>query len=210
MKFTTIFSKIKTEFSLQNATSFGGAKIFLEYLEKIKLAESLRVLSCTKASNSLFPVFRILLYLIVGWMLGCERIFHFRKLQHDSLLKRFLGGRCPHHSLLYKELLRLSKSQSNLLPELRSLNQEVISPCLPSALILDLDSTVETVYGDQAGAAKGTNPHKPGRKSYHPLLAFEGQSRLCLHSALRPGNTTPLRMHQRFFTKRSNCLESSR
>lgn len=77
----------------------------------------------------------------------------------------------------------------NLLSELRSLNQEVIRPCLPSALISDLDSTVETVYGDQSGAAKGTNPHKPGRKSYHPLLAFGGQSRLCLNAVLRPGNT---------------------
>jgi hypothetical protein len=189
VKSTTPVSKIKTEFSLQNATNFGGVKIFLEYLEKIKLAKAFRRLSCTKASNSLFPVYRILLYLIVGWMLGCERLFHFRKLQHDSLIKRFLGGRCPHHSLLYKELARLSNSCPNLLPELRSINQEVIRPCLPSDLILDLDSTVETVYGDQAGAAKGTNPHKPGRKSYHPLLAFEGQSRLCLNAVLRPGNT---------------------
>jgi len=77
----------------------------------------------------------------------------------------------------------------HLRSELRTLNQEVIRPCLPSSLILDLDSTVETVYGDQAGAAKGTNPHKPGRKSYHPLLAFEGQSRLCLNAVLRSGNT---------------------
>ncbi|MEB3104111.1 IS1380 family transposase, partial [Ferviditalea candida] len=45
------------------------------------------------------------------------------------------------------------------------------------------------VYGDQEGAAKGTNPHKPGRKSYHPLLAFEGQTRLNLNAVLRPGNT---------------------
>ncbi len=189
MKSTTPISKIKTEFSLQNATSFGGIKIFLEYLEKIKFAAALQRLSCMKANNSLFPVYRILLYLVVGWMLGCERLFHFRKLQQDSLLKRFLGGRCPHHSLLYKELSRLSKSHPKLLPELRSLNQEIIGPCLPEALILDLDSTVETVYGDQGGAAKGTNPHKPGRKSYHPLLAFEGQSRLCLNAVLRAGNT---------------------
>jgi len=189
VKSTTPISKIKTEFSLQNASSFGGIKIFLEYLEKIKFAAALQSLSCVKASNSLFPVYRILLYLVVGWMLGCERLFHFRKLQQDSLLKRFLGGRCPHHSLLYKELSRLSKSHPKLLPELRSLNQEIIGPCLPEALILDLDSTVETVYGDQGGAAKGTNPHKPGRKSYHPLLAFEGQSRLCLNAVLRSGNT---------------------
>jgi hypothetical protein len=189
VKSTTPVSKIKTEFSLENATNFGGVKIFLEYLEKIKLSHALRGLSCMKAHNSLFPVYRILLYLIVGWMLGCERLFHFRKLQHDSLLKRFLGGRCPHHTLLYKELIRLRTSCPHLRLELRTLNQEVIRPCLPSELILDLDSTVETVYGDQAGAAKGTNPHKPGRKSYHPLLAFEGQTRLCLNAVLRSGNT---------------------
>ncbi len=189
MKSTTSVGKIKTEFSLENATRFGGVKIFLEYLEKIRLSQALCGLSCVKAHNSLFPVYRILLYLIVGWMLGCERLFHFRKLQHDSLLKRFLGGRCPHHTLLYKELIRMRTSCPHLRLELRTLNQTVIPPCLPSALILDLDSTVETVYGNQAGAAKGTNPHKPGRKSDHPLLAFEGQSRLCLNAVLRSGNT---------------------
>jgi hypothetical protein len=110
-------------------------------------------------------------------------------LQYDPLIRRFLGGRCPHHSLLYKELVRLRMMCPNLRLDLRKVNREVIRPCLPSELILDLDSTVETVYGDQAGAAKGTNPHKPGRKSYHPLLAFEGQSRLCLNAVLRSGNT---------------------
>lgn len=189
MKSTTPISKIKTEFSLQNATSFGGVKIFLSFLEKIKLADAMRNLSGGKARNSLFPVHCILLYLIVGWILGCERIFHFRRLQGDVLLRRFLGGRCPHHSLLYKELIRLGRSCPDLVDELRVLNHAVIAPCLPSDLILDLDSTVETVYGDQSGAAKGTNPHKPGRKSYHPLMAFEGYTRLSLNAVLRSGNT---------------------
>jgi Transposase DDE domain group 1 len=189
VKSTTPIHKIKTEFSLPQATHVGGSKVFLEYLEKIKLAEALKSVFCSKASNSLFPVQRILLYLLVGWTLGCERLFHFRRLQHDSLLRHFLGGRCPHHSLLYKELARLGKSGPNVRLELRKMNHEVIRPCLPSTLILDLDSTVETVYGHQDKAAKGANSHKPGRKSYHPLLAFEGQSRLCLNAVLRAGNT---------------------
>lgn len=189
MKSITSIAKIKTEFSLQNATNFGGAKIFLSFLEKIKLVDAMRCLSGGKARNSLFPVHHILLYLIVGWMLGCERIFHFRRLQNDALLKRFLGGRCPHHSLLYKELLRLCRSCPTLVNELRMLNQQVIRPCLPTDLILDLDSTVETVYGNQSGTAKGVNSHKPGRKSYHPLIAFEGQTRLNLNAVLRAGNT---------------------
>jgi hypothetical protein len=124
----------------------------------------------------------------VGWMLGCQRLFHFRKLQNDSLIRRLLGGRCPHHTLLNKELKRLSKTNPLLIPNLKKLNQQVIAPSLPTEIILDLDSTVETVYGNQEGAAVGANSHKPGRKSLHPLLAFEGQSRLCLNAVLRAGN----------------------
>jgi len=37
---------------------------------------------------------------------------------------------------------------------------------------LNLDSTILTRYGHQEGAHKGYNPHKKGRPSHHPLLAF--------------------------------------
>ncbi|MFM9279241.1 transposase [Paenibacillus sp. p-8] len=70
-------------------------------------------------------------------------------------------------------------------------HQETIRQCLPTSLILDLDSMVEMVYGCQGGAIKGTLSNKPGRKSYHPLLAFEGQTRLNLNAQFRPGNTHP-------------------
>lgn len=210
MKFTTSVSNIKTEFSLKNATAVGGAKPFLEYLEKIKLAKALNHLNCVKQGNSLFPVYRILLYLIIGWTLGCQRLFHFRTLQNDSLIRRFLGGRCPHHTLLYKELDRLSKSRPTLTLDLKRLNMEVIAPCLPSELIVDLDSTVETVYGNQEGAAVGANSHKPGRKSYHPLMVFEGHSRLCLNAVLRAGNEHSSRHADEFMKQTFELLGERR
>ncbi|MFQ6116251.1 MAG: hypothetical protein ACE5NG_19510 [bacterium] len=37
-----------------------------------------------------------------------------------------------------------------------------------------MDSTVFTRYGTQQGAERGYNPHKPGRRSHYPLLAFVG------------------------------------
>ncbi len=77
MKSTTSISKIKTEFSLQNATSFGGVKVFLDFLEKIKLPKAMRGLSGGKAHNAVFPLHRILPYLIVGWMLGLSGFFIF-------------------------------------------------------------------------------------------------------------------------------------
>ena len=44
---------------------------------------------------------------------------------------------------------------------------------------LDLDSTVITRFGEQqAGAARGYNPAKPGRRSHHPLMAFVSDVRM--------------------------------
>jgi hypothetical protein len=97
-----------------------------------------------------------------------------------------MGGKCPHHSLLGKDLRYLAKFNIQL--DVKELMHDIIEPALPSSLILDLDSTIETVYGNQEQAKVGPNPHKPGRKSYHPLLVYEGKTGLCLNAALRPGN----------------------
>lgn len=188
MKSTTNMMKMKTEFTLKNVTSYAGSKPLLAYLEKIQLEDAFRRIGCGKGRNALFPRFKILMYLLVGWLLGCERLFHFRTLRNDSLVRRFLGGRCPHHTLLYKELYLAAVSMPTICRDLKELNLDLIAPCLPDEGILDLDSTIETVYGDQEGAEVGANAIKPGRKSFQPLIAFEGKSRLCLNAELRSGN----------------------
>lgn len=59
----------------------------------------------------------------------------------------------------------------------------------PKQLILDWDSTVQTKYGQQQGAALGYNPHKSGRKSFHPLLAVAAGTRFCPYDRFRSGDT---------------------
>jgi hypothetical protein len=175
---------------MRNTTNFAGSKVILGFLETMRFNQALRTLGLAKAENAIFPTHRILQYLIIGWLLGCERLFHFRSLQGDALVAHALGGRVPHHTLLNKDLLRLGKARDQLAPALRKLNIEIITPRLPGSLILDLDSTVETVYGNQQGAEIGFNSQKRGRKSFHPLLVYEGQSRMLLNASLRPGNTS--------------------
>jgi hypothetical protein len=53
---------------------------------------------------------------------------------------------------------------------------------------LDIDSSVITRYGNQEGAAKGYNRHKPGRKSQHPLLAFIADIEMVANFWLRSGD----------------------
>lgn len=52
--------------------------------------------------------------------------------------------------------------------------------------IVDCDSTIKTMYGNQEGASVGYNPHKKGAKSYHPLVAFLNSTRECILSYFRP------------------------
>ncbi len=56
-------------------------------------------------------------------------------------------------------------------------------------LTVDVDSHVQTVYGQQQGAARGYNPKKRGRLSYHPLVATISEIRMPLAGLFRPGDT---------------------
>jgi len=52
--------------------------------------------------------------------------------------------------------------------------------------ILDIDTTVKTVFGQQEGAEVGYNPHKPGRPSHAYHTYWIARLRLCLDVEVRP------------------------
>jgi hypothetical protein len=55
---------------------------------------------------------------------------------------------------------------------------------------LDCDSSVLTRYGEQEGSKRGYNPHKPGRPSHHPIIAFVADVKLVANLWIRSGNTS--------------------
>ena len=95
-------------------------------------------------------------------------------------------------TLFNKDLRRFDSKEK--VRQLLGVHWDVVGTAFkkPKRLVIDFDSTVETVYGDQQNSAVGYNPHKHGRASYHPLLAFEGATGLSLNATLRPGNTTSM------------------
>lgn len=56
--------------------------------------------------------------------------------------------------------------------------------------ILDVDTTVKTLYGHQEGAVCGYNPHKPGRPSNTYHTYFVANLRLVLDVEVQAGNQT--------------------
>ena len=63
-----------------------------------------------------------------------------------------------------------------------------VSNCGLRRITIDCDSTEETVFGYQEGAAKGYNPHNKGKKCYHLLICFCSEMKIVLNSWFRPGN----------------------
>jgi hypothetical protein len=69
----------------------------------------------------------------------------------------------------------------------RLLQNFIHLPTRRSRLMLDLDSTVVTVFGKQDGAEIGYNPKYRGKRSYNSLLCLEANSTFLWDAELRPG-----------------------
>lgn len=64
------------------------------------------------------------------------------------------------------------------------------APLLEIPWIMDVDTTVQVLYGHQQGAVVGYNPKKPGRPSHVLHTYFMANTRLVLDVEVRPGNET--------------------
>jgi Transposase DDE domain group 1 len=141
--------------------------------------------------NNRYSVGELLLAIIYPMILGLERIETTHLLQANGVFQ-YLSGltHYPNATTLRRFLLRIAPQA---LPRLRKLHdrflaQMSVRPRRRRRLIFDLDSTALIVYGKQERADVGYHPFKPGRRSYHPLLCFEGQTKDFWHGELRPGH----------------------
>ena len=57
-----------------------------------------------------------------------------------------------------------------------------------SAVTLDTDTTVHTLFGNQMGGRKSYNPKNKGKKSYQPILTFLAETREYVSGELRNGD----------------------
>lgn len=195
--------KIHTRYDLRSATSFGGAQCLVDFVIESGVHRHFQAPSILKRRDAMFQTDDIAMTVILGSMLGHERIFHYESLEQDPLLAAKLGlAKLPDASLLYKDIpKRVGTDEGQA--AIRSAQRQVIGALLRqrSNIVVDIDSTVETVYGEQELAATGYNPHHHGRASFHPLLAFEAQTGCCLYDELRPGNAHTAEGFAEFYQK---------
>jgi hypothetical protein len=124
------------------------------------------------------------------WLLsilaGHNRYAHITGLRGDRVSPQILGmSKIVSEDALRRALARLSADESRnwLRPQLLS----SVQAALNTPWILDIDTTIKTLFGKQSGADVSYNPHKPGRPSHALHTYFVSPLRMVLDVVVSPG-----------------------
>jgi Transposase DDE domain group 1 len=124
------------------------------------------------------------------WLLsilaGHHRYSHITGLRGDGVSPQILGmSKIVSEDALRRALSRISADESRdwLRPQLLC----SVQAALETPWILDIDTTVKTLFGKQDGAEVSYNPHKPGRPSHALHTYYVGGLRQVLDVVVCPG-----------------------
>ena len=124
------------------------------------------------------------------WLLailaGHKRYSHITGLRGDTVSAQTLGMQ----KIISEDALRRSLSRMNAEQSQRWLAPQLlgsVQAALNTPWILDIDTTIKTLYGKQSGAEVSYNPHKPGRPSHALHTYWVGNLRLVLDVVVSPG-----------------------
>jgi len=172
-------------------THFGGVYFFHKFLEVLQLRHFLAQHLYYPRRNHRYCLSQMILALMYPIVLGLDRIETASFLRSNRTFQYLTGlPSFPDPQTLRRFLLQ---APPRFWKQLHRVNDRLLqtfihSPNHRSRLILDLDSTVVTVYGHQDGAEVGYNPRARGKRSYNPLLCMEANSSYLWDTELRPGN----------------------
>jgi Transposase DDE domain group 1 len=169
-------------------TPLGQLPFFIDYLKQAGLFDRW-VADCPLSFTSPnAPKKRDLLgTVMLSVLAGHRRYAHVTALRCDPVNPPLLGMR----KVVSEDSVRRGLASIPEAKGLRWLQNHLdycTAPLLGEPWVLDMDSTVKTLYGHQEGAEVGYNPHKPGRPShvYHTYML--SSLRLVLRVDVLPGD----------------------
>ena len=172
-------------------THFGGVYFLHEFLRVLQVRQFLTQNLDYPRRNRRYSLSQMILALVYPLVLGLDRLETASFLRSNGTFQYLTGlPNFPDPQTLRRFLLQAPDS---FLRQLHRVNDRLLQrfihlPDRRSRLILDLDSTVVTVFGRQQSAEVGYNPRYRGKRSYNPLLCIEANSSYLWDTELRPGN----------------------
>jgi hypothetical protein len=182
---------LKIAFNHKGLTHYGGVFFFHEFLGVLQLRHWLHRRLHDPRRNSDYRLPQMVLALVYPIRLGLDRLETAAWLRANGTFQYLTGlPSYPDPQTLRRFLWQAPPDFREQLHRFNDwlLGQFIHRPEHRSRLILDLDSSVLTVFGRQEGAEVGYNPRYRGKRSYDPLLCLEANSAFLWDTELRPGN----------------------
>src|SRR5437867_9554248 len=137
-------------------------------------------------------MYQFVLAIVLAAYVGFARLHHLRFVARDPMLTGILKvGRLPTQCSFWRFLVSLHLGVARQLLEVQRRMRERVWQAAQvglTAVTLDTDTTVHTLFGNQMGARRSYNPKNKGKKSYQPILTFLAETREFLAGQLRNGD----------------------
>lgn len=149
-----------------SATPNGQLAFFTEFLHTAGLYEAW-VQDCplTYTSPNAPTKYDVLGTLLLSILAGHKRYAHITALRSDGVSPEVLNMRkIISEDAMRRGLARIEAASGEAW--IKSHLMRSVSAALNTPWILDIDTTIKTLFGNQQGAEVGYNPHKPGRPSH--------------------------------------------
>lgn len=171
-------------------TSAAGLVGFGRFVSRLGVPEQLHSLfdSMKTGRTVVYPMSAQLQLLLDLYVSGHDRVFDLELLARDALIVHLAGGSIPSVDTMYRDLQRFDAQSLEQLEAMMA-GHGLSGLAGFDCVHLDIDTTVEPLFGEQQGALRGHNPRYHGRPSYHPIVARVAETDTIVGAKLRPGNT---------------------
>lgn len=177
----------------ERLSPFGGLLGLVKFMDLVRFKEIFEGFyispSRTPESGHYNMVYGILILLFIGF----NRVWHFIYIQLDTMIcSIFKVVRLPYVTTFWRYVDSIGINQGkSLLLVISALRERIWHLCeiAYETIHIDMDTTVETIYGKQQGGRKGHNTKNRGKKGFRPVLCFIEETREYLAGKLRVGET---------------------
>jgi len=180
------------DFNGRNLTPYGGLLPVITMLEKLGFESLVKETLTSKRIPRAMDLYRFVLGIVLGLYIGFPRLNQLRFIARDPILTGILKvGKLPVQSTFWRFVNGLHRNiAGQLLNVMRTMRERVWAAANVQleTVIIDTDTTVHTLYGQQMGGRKGYNPKNKGKKSYQPILTFIAETREYVWGELRNGD----------------------
>lgn len=189
---------MEIDFIDKEITAYGGLAILKKMIASTGFEQILENLPLPiQGSNRGYPPIQLFIQFMASVWCGASRYAHLDVTRFDTSIQRMFGWQyMPEHKAFQRYFNKFDVPTTNAV--FGGLYRWFFDNLKFDNFTLDVDSSIITRYGEQDGAKKGYNKHKPGRKSQHPIIAFVSDVEMVSNFWLRSGDAHTANNFQSF------------